>query len=98
MLSRMLGLAALGALAWWAWNGPIRDWRTTSPEEQLRANAEQMALCLRGKEYVAGAGGAYTQDAEAACARELNLYRHEGRWYSYASTRPAAGQGRAHRS
>lgn len=93
MVSRWLGIAAFAALAWWAWNGPISDWRTTSPEEQLQANAEQMALCLRGKAYVAGVGGAYTPDAEAVCARELNLYRHEGRWYSYASARTASGNG-----
>lgn len=89
MASQAFGYVALALLAWWAWNGPIHDWRTVTAEEELQANADRMAHCLRGKSYVSGSGGAFTRDPEAVCARELNLYRHEGRWYSYESARPS---------
>jgi hypothetical protein len=89
MLSRVLGYAVIAVVGWWAWNGPIHDWRTVSADEQLQTNATNMARCMRGKEYVAGSGGAYTRDPEASCARELNLYRHEGEWYSHAAARPS---------
>ena len=95
MLERILGYTVVAVTAWWAWTGPIHDWRSVSADEQMQAWSESMAHCLRGKEYVAGAGGTSTTDPEAACARELNLYRHEGRWYSYAAARPAAA---SHRS
>jgi len=93
-MSRMLGYVALALLGWWAWTGPIHDWRTVTAEEALQANAEQIALCVRGKAYVEGVGGGHTRDPEAACASELNLYRHEGRWYSHTSARPAEANGK----
>lgn len=91
-VSQLLSYVVFAAVAWWAWNGPIHDWRTVTVDEQLETNAGNMARCMRGKEYVAGSGGAYTRDPEASCARELNLYRHEGRWYSYSSARPAGAR------
>ena len=90
MLERILRSVVVAVAAWWAWTGPIHDWRTVSADDQLQAWSDSMARCIRGKEYVAGATGTSTADPEAACARELNLYRQDGRWYSYAAARPAA--------
>ena len=84
-----LGYLVLAALAWWAWTGPLHDWRTVTPAEQTRANAEDMKRCLHGMAYVEGAGGPHTADPQAACAKRLNLYEEKGTWYRYDQTRYA---------
>ena len=93
MLSKILSMLVATVAGWWAWTGPIHDWQTISVKEQAEANAQQMARCLYGKEYVASATGNGAIDPEAACARQLNLYRHEGQWFSYSQARKSAGSG-----
>ena len=93
MISRVvngLGYVVFAAAAWWVWNGPLHDMRTVTAEEQLQVNAEEMARCLHGMAYVEGAGSGSSADPEAACARKLNLYRHEGQWYSHSTPRPGS--------
>lgn len=84
-MKQWLGAVGLLAAGWWAWNGPIHDWRHApqSEAELLQANEQNMARCLRAEEYAYGATGQSKGDPEEICARKYKLYRHEGRWYRH---------------
>ena len=87
MMSRLLAYAVLAAAVYWLWTGPIRDMRTVSYDEKLEANADAMSRCLKGKLFAEGATGTPAGDAEAQCAKKLNLYLEDGVWYSYEDRR-----------
>ena len=93
MVSKTLSLIVAAIVGWWAWTGPIHDWQTVTDKERTDANAKDMALCLSGKQNYYNATGNMVADPEAACARQLNLYRHEGQWYSYSQPRKASNNG-----
>jgi hypothetical protein len=90
-MKQLFSTLILLAAGWWTWNGPIHDWRHApqSDAELLQANEQNMARCLRAEEYITGATGQSNGDPEVRCARKYNLYRHEGRWYSYDVPRHA---------
>lgn len=88
MLGRIFSIAVVIAAAYWYWTGPYQDRTNPSYEQRLQQHAEDMALCMRGAAYKAGATGDGSGDAEESCARRYNLYQHEGRWHSYDEKRP----------
>lgn len=81
MVGRLIALAIIIAIAWWYWTGPYRENRQQDSPAQLKQNAEDMRLCLRGAAYVPGATGHGGGDEEAQCAERLGLYEVEGVWY-----------------
>ena len=87
MITKHLGSVLLVALAWWAWNGPVAEWREQSLQERLAENARNMALCLRGEAFAAGAGANTSGDPQTLCAKRHGLYLHEGQWWAYEQTR-----------
>jgi hypothetical protein len=46
-----------------------------------------MSLCVRGKNYNAGATGDVSGIPEESCAQEYNFYLKDGQWHSYKSVR-----------
>jgi hypothetical protein len=87
MLGKLVLYGAIIAAAYWYWSGPYQEGRQSGYEKQLEDNNEKMALCMRGKNYNAGATGNVSGSPEEACAQEYNFYQKNGQWYSYDSIR-----------
>lgn len=87
MLGKMITIALLLGLAYWYWSGPYQARVNPNYEQRLEENAEKMRVCIRSENYRAGATGVGTGSPEENCARKYNLYREDGRWYSYDDVR-----------
>ena len=87
MLGRLITIAVIVGAAYWYWSGPYQERVNPSYEQQLRKNAEDMRLCIRGGNYQLGATGEGRGDIEQRCAAKFNLYQHEGQWHSYDDVR-----------
>ena len=84
---RLLTYLAIIAAGYWYWSGPYQDKGLSSYETQLQENTDNMMLCIRGKNYKAGATGFGDGSPEEMCAKRYNLYTHDGQWYSYDAAR-----------
>ena len=85
MIGKLAAWAAVIALAYWVWTGPLQERRTESMAEQLKKNAETMAICMKSEDY-RNATGAGSENPERACAERHGLYFENGKWYSYAGS------------
>jgi len=81
MVKRLIALAIIIGAAWWYWTGPYRQSLEPDSPAQLKQNAEDMRLCLRGAAYGPGATGQGGGNEEAQCSEQLGLYEVEGVWY-----------------
>ena len=86
MAVRILNTVLVGVVGWWAWTGPIADYRQKSLAETLAENARTMQFCLHGEAFAEGAGSARPGDPEKRCAARHRLYRYNGQWWSYDQT------------
>lgn len=87
MLGRLITLALLVGLGYWYWSGPYQTRVNPSYEQRLQEHAEKMRVCIRSENYRLGATGSGTGTPEDICARQYNLYRENGNWYSYDDVR-----------
>lgn len=87
MLGRLITLVLVVGLGYWYWSGPYQARVNPSYEQRLQDNAEKMRLCIRSENYRVGATGMGTGSAEDNCAKQHNLYRDKGQWYSYDDVR-----------
>ena len=78
---------AIIAAGYWYWSGPYQEGRQSGYDKQLEDNNEKMVMCVRGKNYNAGATGKVSGSPEVVCAQEYNFYQKNGQWYSYDSIR-----------
>ena len=86
MRFRILNTLLVVVVSWWAWTGPMREYRDKSMQEELAANARMMQVCLHGEAFAEGAGAGQGGDPEQRCAARHGLYRYQGQWWSYART------------
>ena len=89
MLGRIFSIAVIVGAIYWYWSGPYQALVNPSYEAQLKENAENMRLCMRGIAYKAGATGIGSGDGEESCAKKYNLYKKDGKWHSYDDIRKA---------
>jgi hypothetical protein len=87
MIGRLILYFAIAAAAYWYWSGPYQDGLMSDYERELEQNNEKMSLCVRGKNYNAGATGDVSGIPEDSCAQEYNFYLKDGQWHSYKSVR-----------
>ena len=87
MLGKIIIYFAVAAAAYWYWTGPYQDGKLSGYDRELQENNEKMALCIRGRNYNAGATGNVSGAPEEVCAEEYNLYLKGGQWHSYNSVR-----------
>ena len=84
---KMLTYFAIIAAAYWYWSGPYQNGKVSSYDSEVQQNNEKMSLCVRGKNYNAGATGNVSGSPEEMCAAEYNFYEKDGQWHSYDSVR-----------
>lgn len=89
MLGKMLVYFAIAATAYWYWAGTYQDGKVSAYDGQLQENNDKMALCIRAKNYNAGATGNVTGKPEDLCAADYNFYQRDGQWHSYDAVRKA---------
>ena len=87
MFGKLLVYFAVAGAAYWYWAGPYQDGKMSGYDKELQKNDEKMALCIRAKNYNAGATGNVGGIPEDVCAEEYNLYPKNGQWHSYNSVR-----------
>lgn len=87
MNGRLLLYLAIAAAAYWYWSGPYQDGKLPDYERELEENNKKMSLCVRGKNYNAGATGNVSGSPEESCAQEYDFYLKDGNWHSYKAVR-----------
>lgn len=87
MLGRIFSIVVIVGAAYWYWSGPYQERINPSYETQLKKNAENMRLCMRGIAYKAGSTGFGSADGEESCAKKYNVYKKDGKWHSYDKNR-----------
>ena len=87
MLGKMIMYFTIVAAAYWYWTGPYQDGRVSGYDREIQENNEKMALCIRARNYNAGATGNVGGIPEESCADEYNLYKKDGQWHKYDSVR-----------
>jgi len=87
MLGKIVMYAAIIAAAYWYWAGPYQADKESGYAAELEDNNQKMALCMRAKNYNAGATGNVSGRPEDVCAQDYNFYQKDGQWYSYDSVR-----------
>ena len=90
MLQRLIVIIVVAAAGYWYWTGPYQDRTNPNYATQLDNNDAAMSECIKSTTYKTGltGQGPNTDNVEATCAEELELYEDEGRWHSYGATRP----------
>lgn len=84
MLARIITLAIVLGGAWWYYNGPWKEQSNPGYDKRLETLQEQMALCIRGKQYRAGSTGENVGIPEDVCAEKLEVYMTDkGLWHRY---------------
>jgi hypothetical protein len=87
MLERLLTIAIIAGGAYWYWSGPYQERVNPSYAQKLRKNADNMQECMETKKYAGVRTLTHAGDVETICAKQFNLYLHEGQWHSYDDER-----------
>jgi len=90
MLQRLIVIVLVAGAGYWYWTGPYQDRVEPDYAQQLERNERALSQCIKNTTYQSGVTGRGPDagSVEATCARELDLYKDEGRWHSYSATRP----------
>jgi len=87
MLGKLILYGAIIVGVYWYWSGPYQDGGMSGYDNELQENNKKMSLCMKGKNYNAGATGNVIGSPQELCAEEYNFYQKDGQWHSYDSIR-----------
>ena len=85
MLERLVIAAIIIGAGYWYYTGPYQAQTDPNEGQQLQTLQEEVARCIKSKDYKQGATGDSEGDPTELCAREFNVFMHDdGLWHSYS--------------
>ena len=87
MIQKIFTLVLISSAAYWYWNGPYQDNQSASYDEQVEANAQDMARCVRAQKFASNYRSSKKLTTEQTCAHKYNLYQDGGHWHRYDGSR-----------